>query len=42
MLDLFDFENPPFATPPTGMPNATPYPTEVDWCANNPPGTGLP
>jgi phospholipase C len=42
MLDLFDFQNPPFTTPPTGVPNATPYQAQADWCVNNAPGTGLP
>ncbi len=42
MLDLFDFDNPPFTTPPTDAPSAVPAQAGIDWCANNPPGTGLP
>ena len=42
MLDLFDFQNPPFITPPTGVPSATPYQAQADWCATHAPGTGLP
>ncbi len=42
MLDMFDFENPAFPTPPSGAPNATPNPAGVQYCANNPPGTGKP
>ena len=42
MLDLFDFANPPFTTPPAGAPNATPSQAGLDWCASNPPGTGTP
>ncbi|HEY1957473.1 MAG TPA: hypothetical protein VGH28_17765 [Polyangiaceae bacterium] len=42
MLDLFDFASPPFATPPTGAPDATPSPAGITWCANNPAGTGTP
>jgi phospholipase C len=42
MLDMFDFQNPPFVTPPTGAPSADPDPAGVTWCANNPPGTGKP
>jgi phospholipase C len=42
MLDLFDFENPPFPLPPSGAPDATPSQAGIDWCANNPPGTGQP
>jgi phospholipase C len=42
MLDMFDFQKPPFMTPPLGLPNATPYQAQVDWCVNNPAGTGLP
>ncbi|MCA9593133.1 MAG: hypothetical protein KC776_07475 [Myxococcales bacterium] len=42
MLDMFDFGNPPFATPPGGAPSADPDPAGVQWCANNPPGTGKP
>ncbi len=42
MLDMFDFDNPPFMTPPTGEPSAGPLQSGIDWCANNPPGTGKP
>ena len=42
MLDMFDFESPPFATPPGGAPPATVDQAHSDWCANNPPGTGMP
>ncbi|MFO0568468.1 MAG: alkaline phosphatase family protein [Polyangiaceae bacterium] len=42
LLDMFDFANPPFLTPPTGAPSATPNPAHVQWCATNPPGTGKP
>jgi phospholipase C len=42
MLDMFDFANPPFVTPPTGAPPATPDPAKQQWCQNNPPGTGKP
>jgi phospholipase C len=41
-LDMFDFDNPPFMTPPTGAPSATPSQAGIDWCKNNPPGTGKP
>jgi phospholipase C len=41
MLDMFDFQNPPFSTAPVG-PLPEPDPAGVDWCANNPPATGLP
>jgi phospholipase C len=42
MLDLFDFANPTFLTPPSGAPSAAPNPAHVTWCTNNPPGTGKP
>ena len=42
MLDMFDFDNPPLMTPPTGAPSAKADPAGVQWCQNNPPGTGLP
>lgn len=42
MLDLFDFDNPPFPEPPTGAPSAEPDAAGVQWCHNNPPGTGKP
>ncbi len=42
LLDMFDFQNPAFMTPPAGAPPATPSQAGLDWCANNPPGTGLP
>lgn len=42
MLDMFDFANPPFVTPPSGAPSAAPDPAGVTWCTQNPPGTGLP
>ena len=42
LLDMFDFVSPPFATPPGGMPDTTPDQAHIDWCANNPPGTGMP
>lgn len=42
MLDMFDFDNPAFSTPPTGAPDATPDPAGLQYCQNNPPGTGKP
>ncbi len=42
MLDMFDFDAPPFLTPPTGAPSAEPSAAGLDWCAKNPPGTGKP
>jgi phospholipase C len=42
MLDMFDFGTPALATPPSGAPDATANPAGIDYCANNPPGTGLP
>jgi phospholipase C len=42
LLDLFDFDNPPFLTPPSGAPEATIDAAPEDWCKSNPPGTGLP
>ncbi len=42
MLDMFDFDDPPFATPPAGMPSAVPDQAHLDWCTLNAPGTGLP
>ncbi|MCC6903302.1 MAG: hypothetical protein IT377_30295, partial [Polyangiaceae bacterium] len=42
MLDMFDFDNPPHMTPPTGAPSAAPSQAGIDWCKNNPPGTGKP
>ena len=42
LLDMFDFANPTFGTPPSGAPSADPSPAGVTWCANNPPGTGKP
>jgi phospholipase C len=42
MLDMFDFTNPPFMTPPNGVPTADPDPAGVQWCKDNPPGTGTP
>ncbi len=42
MLDMFDFASPPFLTPPAGVPSAAPDPAHVQWCLNNPPGTGKP
>jgi phospholipase C len=42
LLDMFDFEKPPFVTPPTGAPSAEPSVAGLDWCAKNPPGTGTP
>jgi phospholipase C len=42
MLDMFDFDNAPFPTPPSGAPNATANPAGVQYCTNNEPGTGKP
>jgi phospholipase C len=42
MLDMFDFANPPHATPPTGAPPAVLNGAQQQWCQNNPPGTGKP
>ncbi len=42
LLDMFDFDHPPFATPPSGMPAANVDATQAAWCAANPPGTGMP
>ena len=42
LLDMFDFDKPPFLTPPTGAPSADPSASGLDWCAKNPPGTGTP
>ncbi len=43
MLDLFDFQNPPFWDPPTiPMDLATIGPDGIAWCASHPPGTGAP
>ena len=42
MLDMFDFDNESFATPPSGAPSAAPDPTGEKWCAENSPGTGMP
>jgi phospholipase C len=42
MLDTLDLQNPPFMTPPSGVPNADADPAGIQWCADNPPGTGLP
>ena len=42
MLDMFDFDDPPSMTPPTGAPDATASQAGITWCANNSPGTGFP
>ena len=42
LLDLFDFDNPALATPPTGAPSATPSQAGIDWCKSHAPGTGKP
>jgi len=42
MLDMFDFANPPFTTPPSGAPPAVVNAAQQQWCQNNPPGTGKP
>lgn len=42
LLDMFDFEAPPFMIPPTGAPSGDPSQAGLTWCANNPPGTGKP
>ena len=42
MLDMFDFDKPPFVVPPRGAPATDPDPAGVKWCKDNPPGTGLP
>lgn len=42
MLDMFDFQNPPFMTPPAGAPAAVVDPAKQQWCLTNPPGTGMP
>ena len=42
MLDMFDFDNPPYMTPPTGAPSGAATQAGIDYCTNNPPGTGLP
>ncbi len=40
MLDMFDFQN--AASLPGGAPSAGPSQAGIDYCANNPPGTGVP
>lgn len=42
MLDMFDFQSPALSTPPGGAPDAKPSQAGLDWCKNNPPGTGKP
>jgi len=42
MLDMFDFDTPALATPPSGAPSALPDPAGIDWCSTHPPGTGMP
>ncbi len=43
LLDMFDFENPPFPEPPTALaPSAEPSAEGLEWCKNNSPGTGMP
>ncbi len=42
MLDMFDFDNPSFSTPPTGAPSANADPVGELWCSSHPPGTGKP
>ena len=42
MLDLFDFDHPPFMNFPSGAPSAAASQPGLDWCKNNPPGTGKP
>jgi phospholipase C len=41
LLDMFDFQNPPFTTAPVA-PSAAPSQAGIDWCTNHPPGTGKP
>jgi phospholipase C len=42
LLDMFDFENPPFWTPPQNpMELARVDQAHQDWCAQNPPGNGV-
>jgi phospholipase C len=42
MLDMFDFDNPSHPTPPTDAPSGVANPAGVQYCKNNPPGTGMP
>ena len=42
MLDMFDFDNPQLMTPPTGAPSGAADAAGVQYCLNNPPGTGKP
>ncbi|RYE76162.1 MAG: hypothetical protein EOO74_08880, partial [Myxococcales bacterium] len=42
LLDFFDFESAPFATPPKGAPSASVDGAGEAWCKNNKPGEGMP
>lgn len=42
MLDMFDFTKMSFEKAPTGAPSADPTAAGLEWCRENPPGTGLP
>jgi phospholipase C len=42
MLDMFDFEKPPFDSPDSSYPSAEPSADGIDWCKTHSPGTGLP
>ncbi len=42
LLDMFDFNKTTLPAPPSDAPSAQPSQAGVDWCTNNPPGTGLP
>ena len=40
LLDLFDFNTPPFVTPPADAPPADPSVAGIQWCATHQPGNG--
>ena len=42
MLDMFDFEKPPFDSPDASYPSADASADGIDWCKTHAPGTGLP
>ena len=40
LLDLFDFNTPPFVVPPADAPSAEPLAAGLQWCATHQPGNG--